>query len=179
MLMADGSQVDCDNQVRIIQEDDSERIVCPYIIKQVCGTDGKTYSNECEICRHNLETGENVGKKFNGKCSKKACGKYTGPCPRIPSPVCGTDGTTYGSECTMCKINDWNSEILLRYCKYTYRQRPTITWVFGSFKIEEYCKNYSAQTEICPMIYQPHCGSDGETYGSQCNFCISALYVKR
>jgi hypothetical protein len=49
--------------------------MCPTEFDPICGTDNKTYSNECfldlENCRsRSLEGNKRVGKKHHGKCGQ-------------------------------------------------------------------------------------------------------------
>ncbi|XP_029918629.1 trypsin inhibitor ClTI-1-like [Myripristis murdjan] len=42
--------------------------VCPRMYDPVCGTDGKTYANECMLCFLNSENNVNVKIWHDGKC---------------------------------------------------------------------------------------------------------------
>jgi hypothetical protein len=58
----------------------------------VCGEDGKTYYNMCELdCAQ-------VGMDHKGECQGQDCESL---CPDIEDPVCGMDGTTYTNPCFM------------------------------------------------------------------------------
>jgi hypothetical protein len=43
---------------------------CPPTTKPVCGSDGKTYVNECELRKQSCTTKTNIRVLHEGKCSK-------------------------------------------------------------------------------------------------------------
>ncbi|GFW86532.1 hypothetical protein TNCV_4333161 [Trichonephila clavipes] len=87
---------------------------CLAIEAKVCGNDGVTYQNECELrvaaCTKQLYISVasrgpcdlciNVHCKYGARCEDGRCVCPT-ECPENYDPVCSSDGTTYRNECEM------------------------------------------------------------------------------
>ncbi|XP_048816468.1 ovoinhibitor isoform X2 [Lagopus muta] len=156
---------------------------CPFILQEICGTDGVTYSNDCALCAHNIESGTSVAKKHDGRCREEVpeldCSKYRTStlqdgrelmaCTMIYDPVCATNGVTYASECTLCAHNLEQRTNLGK--RKNGRCEEDIT--------KEHCHGIQQVSPICTMEYIPHCGSDGNTYGNRCTFCNAYLESNR
>merc|ERR1711993_26486 len=77
------------------------RIRCHVHLRFVCGSDGKTYANECVMRRASCAKQEAIIAVHKGKClmGEKKCTKIA--CTKILAPVCGSDGKPYANECVM------------------------------------------------------------------------------
>ena len=79
-------------------------------------------------------------------------------CPKIYSPICGSDAKTYANDCLFARAQ----------CR-----DPTLTLV----KYEA-CFTQGCQPRACPKNYQPLCGTDGMTYPNECALQNAACQYK-
>ncbi|XP_053893689.1 ovomucoid-like isoform X2 [Malaclemys terrapin pileata] len=53
------------------KQQQGKHISCPTIYRPVCGTNGITYSNKCNLCAARWKTGVNIGIRHEGRCNRK------------------------------------------------------------------------------------------------------------
>uniref|UniRef100_A0A8C0LJD6 Double-headed protease inhibitor, submandibular gland n=1 Tax=Canis lupus dingo TaxID=286419 RepID=A0A8C0LJD6_CANLU len=88
-----GREVDCSNY-----KGKGSQIACPRHLQPICGTDHKTYSNECMFfC---------IPSFFFFKITKSTldieCTEYSDMCTMDYRPLCGSDGKNYSNKCSFC-----------------------------------------------------------------------------
>ncbi|CAL4069381.1 unnamed protein product, partial [Meganyctiphanes norvegica] len=118
---------------------------CPKHYRHVCGSDGKTYDNECILnyasCRN---PSDNIVVAHEGECHDDCLR----PCPKNVRPVCGSDGKTYDSECDL---------------NYASCRNPSDNIVVAhKWECHDDC------LRPCPKNVRHVCGSDGKTYVNEC-----------
>uniref|UniRef100_A0A674HQ10 Agrin n=1 Tax=Taeniopygia guttata TaxID=59729 RepID=A0A674HQ10_TAEGU len=169
-----------------------ERISCDGAFRPLCGGDGRTYGSDCQRRRAECLRQAGIAVRHRGPCdlgapspclsvecsfgatcvvkNQAAVCECQQQCQGRYDPVCGTDQRTYGSPCELhamaCLLQ---RDIGLRHrgpCERCGKCR------FGAI-CEAETGRCVCPTECVPSA-QPVCGSDGNTYGSECELHVRA-----
>ena len=168
---------------------------CVALFDPVCGCDRRTYSNACmaasvgvsvdhvgecegapaEDCEDNADCPRGTYcQKRDGACDAVGeCADRPQACTREFRPVCGCDGVTYSNACVAASQGatiDYVGEcenVAEEGCE-TNRDCDAVSYCAKDDGDCDSVGECRARPQICPFIFDPVCGCDGQTYSNAC-----------
>ncbi|KAI5612251.1 agrin isoform X10 [Silurus asotus] len=167
--------------------------VCEKDPEPFCASDGRNYNSECQMQRTALWKKRQLKKVHSGPCREQEECSYTCKfsamcllehgrlscscepirCDGTYAPLCGKDGHTYPNDCERKRV-----ECLTQTTISIKQQGPCDLNApspclkkkcdFGSSCVVKNGEAVCECSETCLQASDPVCGSDGQTYTSQC-----------
>ncbi|KAL3860973.1 hypothetical protein ACJMK2_007067, partial [Sinanodonta woodiana] len=177
-------------------------VPCEQIKKPVCGSDGQTYENECELrkyaCEHDIEIRiVHSGKcETNILCKSVICGAgaecvvHKGQpvceCPACTEeydPVCGKDGMSYMNLCKFKHENCMkNRSIEIEYrglcVSNSCQKNKTICQYYSVCQFDGDMSRCVCPSDCLPVDAKV-CGSDGMTYQNECELRVASCMMQK
>ncbi|XP_041900897.1 agrin-like, partial [Corvus kubaryi] len=169
-----------------------DRLTCDGAFRPLCGRDSRTYGSDCERRRAECQQQTAIPVKHSGPCdlgtpspclgvecsfgatcvvkNQEAVCECQQQCQGRYDPVCGTDQRTYGNPCEL----DAMACVLQRDIRVKHKGPCERC---GKCQFGAICEAETGRC-VCPTecvpSSQPVCGTDGNTYGSECELHVRA-----